>query len=62
VQIDPTATLDCRRWLDTVERHARPLQSALERAAEVARTNGVYPGVLRELRRQSGLHWSGWDR
>jgi S1-C subfamily serine protease len=38
------------------------LLQVMEKAAEAARQAGVYPGVLRDLRRQHRLQWSGWDR
>jgi hypothetical protein len=34
----------------------------MDKAAELARQSGVYPGVLRDLRRQLRLQWTGWDR
>jgi hypothetical protein len=34
----------------------------MDAAAEAARQSGVYPGVLRDLRRTHRLEWSGWNR
>jgi hypothetical protein len=32
----------------------------MQQAAETAHHDGVYPGVVRELRRRYRLDWSGW--
>lgn len=62
VRINATSQYDCESWLDSLERNAAQVRAEMDKAAEAARQAGVYPGVLRDLRRQHRLHWSGWDR
>jgi S1-C subfamily serine protease len=62
VRLSAASTLDCHGWLSSVEGYALPIRDALGQAAEVARRAGVYPGVLRDLRRRHRMAWSGWDR
>jgi len=61
VRIDPMSSLNCQGWLDTVQSNAAPIRAAIETAGEAARQNGVYPGVLRDLRRRYRMNWSGWE-
>ena len=61
VRIDPMSSLNCQGWLDTVQSTAAPIRAAIETAGEAARQSGVYPGVLRDLRRRYRLNWSGWE-
>jgi S1-C subfamily serine protease len=62
VRIDPMSSLNCQGWLDTVQSTAAPIRAAVETAGEAARQSGVYPGVLRDLRRRYRMNWSGWER
>jgi S1-C subfamily serine protease len=62
VRINPTSSLNCQNWLDTLQSNAAPIRAAVENAGETARQNGVYPGVLRDLRRKHRMNWSGWER
>jgi hypothetical protein len=62
VTLNMTASINCRSWLDTLRTNAVPIKSTLDQAAEIARRSGVYPGVMRDLRRRHRLDWSGWDR
>jgi hypothetical protein len=62
VRISATSAYNCESWLDTLERNAAQVKTEMDRAAEAARQAGVYPGVLRDLRRQHRMQWSGWDR
>src|SRR5688572_6704254 len=62
VRIDPMSSLNCQGWLDTVHSTAAPIRAAVETAGEAARQNGVYPGILRDLRRRYRMNWSGWER
>jgi hypothetical protein len=32
----------------------------MTRAAEAARRQGVYPGVMRDIRRHNHMDWQGW--
>ena len=62
VQLNPTSALNCQSWLDTLQGSAAPIRAAVETAGEAARRSGVYPGVLRDLRRKHRMNWSGWER
>jgi S1-C subfamily serine protease len=62
VNLNVTSGINCQSWLDTVRTNALPIRSAIDQATEVARRSGVYPGVMRDLRRRHRLDWTGWDR
>jgi S1-C subfamily serine protease len=62
VRINPMSSLNCQSWLETLQSNAAPIRAEVERAGEAARHSGVYPGVLRDLRRRHRMNWSGWDR
>lgn len=62
VRIHVTSVYDCQEWLRTVRTNAEQIREELDKAAELARQSGVYPGVLRDIRRQLRLQWIGWDR
>jgi hypothetical protein len=62
VRLNTRAPVDCQRWLSTVTSHAQPIKVAVEDATEAARRTGVYPGVLRDVRRRHRMDWNGWDR
>src|SRR5688572_24630178 len=62
VRIHATSAYDCERWLDSIAENAAQVKAEMDKAAEGARQAGVYPGVLRDLRRQHRMQWSGWDR
>jgi S1-C subfamily serine protease len=62
VRINPMSSLNCQNWLDTLQANAAPIRAQVEKAGEAARQSGVYPGVLRDLRRRHRMNWFGWDR
>ena len=62
IQAGGWSEYDCGSWLATTRAHASQLRTAVERANEAARENGVFPGTMRELRRRYRLEWTGWDR
>jgi hypothetical protein len=62
VRLNLAAQIDCQGWLESLRSNAMTIRTTLDQAAEVARRSGVYPGVLRDLRRQHRMDWSGWDR
>jgi S1-C subfamily serine protease len=62
VQISATSGYNCRSWLNEVRTHAEAIRDALVEAAEAARRQGVYPGIMRDLRRQHRMAWTGWER
>ena len=62
VSLNLAASINCQSWLDTMRTNAVPIKNTLDQAAEIARRSGVYPGVMRDLRRRYRLDWSGWER
>jgi S1-C subfamily serine protease len=60
VRISATSAYNCQEWLSTVRNNANTIRGEVAKAAEVARQNGVYPGVLRDMRREHRMDWSGW--
>jgi S1-C subfamily serine protease len=62
IRINATSALNCQNWLETLQSNAAPIRAAVETAGEAARQNGVYPGVLRDLRRKHRMNWAGWER
>jgi len=62
VNLNLTSNLDCQSWLDNLRSNAAPIRNTIDQASEVARRSGVYPGVMRDLRRRHRLDWAGWDR
>jgi hypothetical protein len=62
VSLNMAATINCQSWLDTIRTNAVPIRNTLDQAAEISRRSGVYPGVMRDLRRKYRLDWSGWER
>ena len=60
VQIQLSSAADCQGWLNTIQTNAGLIRSEMSRAAENARRQGVYPGVMRDIRRQHKMEWQGW--
>jgi putative serine protease PepD len=60
VEISRVSKWDCASWLVTVREYAVEVQSRVQQASETARHNGVYPGVVRDMRRRYKLDWNGW--
>ena len=52
---------NCKGWLDGFTNNATQIRATLAKATEAARAAGVYPGVVRDLRRKYRLEWRGWD-
>ena len=59
--VDVLSRQDCEGWLRTVRTQAIAIQVEMLKAGDLARRSGVFPGVLRDLRRRHGLEWRGWD-
>jgi S1-C subfamily serine protease len=62
IRINQNGTYDCEDFLRQIRTSADGIRGALAEAGEAARRQGVYPGVMRDLRRQHRLGWRGWDR
>jgi S1-C subfamily serine protease len=62
IRINAASTLNCQGWMDSLSSNAAPIRAAVETAGEAARQGGVYPGVLRDIRRRHRMNWPGWDR
>ena len=54
--------LTCANRLDSVAQYVTAFAQGMGIAGEEARRAGVYPGVLREIRRRYRLDWTGWER
>lgn len=61
VQLNLQSVYDCEGWLRSFRNSAESIRSTLVKAGEAARRQDVYPGVLRDLRRQYRFGWAGWD-
>jgi S1-C subfamily serine protease len=62
VTLAPSGAYNCEEWLRVVRTNADTFRGEMTRAAEAARRQDVYPGVMRDLRRQHRLEWQGWER
>ena len=60
VQIQLSSAYDCGGWLKTLENNGSLVRDEMTQAAEAARRQGVYPGVMRDIRRQYRMEWGGW--
>jgi len=60
LQIQLSSGINCEGWLATVQNNAGIIRSEMSLAAETARRQGVYPGVMRDIRRQHKMEWPGW--
>jgi S1-C subfamily serine protease len=62
VRVNGMANVDCDGWLKEVQRGATEVRTEVAKANEMARKHGVYPGVLRDLRRRHRMEWTGWQQ
>jgi len=62
LHIAATSGYDCQGWLNTLRTNANIVRAEVAKATEAARRQGVYPGVMRDLRRQHRMEWPGWER
>ncbi len=53
---------NCPAWLNDMQRMSREFAAVMRQAGDAARRAGVYPGALRDLRRQHRLDWTGFER
>jgi hypothetical protein len=57
-----TADIWCANTSADLRGHVREFARVMSEAGEQARRAGVYPGVLRDVRRKYRIDWTGWDR
>jgi hypothetical protein len=57
VAINLHSGYDCEQFLDSVRTNAERVKAEVEKASEIARRKGVYPGVMRDMRRRQRLDW-----
>jgi S1-C subfamily serine protease len=62
VRLGAGGSIDCEDWLRTIRMDAEVIRTIMLSAAEAARRQGVYPGVMRDLQRQHRMEWRGWER
>jgi S1-C subfamily serine protease len=62
VQLTAGSSYDCESWLTRVRAEAESVRKVVVGATEAARRQGVYPGIMRDLRRQYRMDWLGWER
>jgi S1-C subfamily serine protease len=60
IHLGISTVTDCEEWLRVVSRGATTIRTAVVQANETARRQGVYPGTMREIRREHRLEWRGW--
>jgi S1-C subfamily serine protease len=61
IRLAATSAYNCNSWLETIQNNAAAIKAEVDRAGDAARKSGVYPGVLRDVRRRYHMAWSGWD-
>jgi hypothetical protein len=62
ITITSNSAYDCQQFLDTLRNNATQLKGEVDRVADAARRKGVYPGVMRDIRRRHRMDWPGWER
>ena len=62
LQLTAASGYDCQAWLRRLRAEADVVRAEVAGATEAARRQGVYPGVMRDLRRQHRMEWPGWER
>jgi S1-C subfamily serine protease len=62
VQLAVNNGYNCAGWLNGITGNAMQIRASIEKAADAARAAGVYPGVVRTLRRTYRLEWRGWTQ
>jgi S1-C subfamily serine protease len=50
----------CDAWLANLTANATRIRDEMTQGTESARRSGVYPGVMRDLRRRHRMEWAGW--
>jgi hypothetical protein len=57
-----TADVWCTNNLNELSGIVTDFSRAMSESSEHARKSGVYPGVMREVRRKYRMDWAGWER
>jgi hypothetical protein len=58
----PETRDECEPLLANAVRLGEDVQQQLASAEDLGRRSGVLPGIMRQIRGQYGLDWSGWER
>ena len=61
VKVAVSNAYDCFGWIDQMKSNAIEIKGQMDKAAEAARRDGVYPGTLRQIRQKYRMDWSGWN-
>jgi S1-C subfamily serine protease len=62
VTVTGVSEYDCQGFLNWVSNTGGQIKETMVKEGDTARRAGVYPGVMRDLRRKYRLDWTGWDR
>jgi S1-C subfamily serine protease len=62
IKVARSNAYDCFAWIDDLKNAANQIKTTLDKAAESARRDGVYPGTIRQIRQKYRMDWAGWDR
>jgi S1-C subfamily serine protease len=57
VRLSNNSAVDCREWLNTLASNVRTIDQEIRNANELGRRAGVFPGVMRDVRRRHRLDW-----
>jgi S1-C subfamily serine protease len=60
VRLANAARINCREWLESVAASGREIERQMRAANETGRRAGVFPGVMREVRRRHRLDSPRW--
>jgi putative serine protease PepD len=61
VRLSNNRAINCREWLETLSSNVRSLDQNIRDANEQGRRAGVFPGVMRDIRRRHRLDSPEWD-
>jgi len=61
IKVARSNAYDCFAWIEDLKNAANQIKTTLDKAAESARRDGVYPGTIREIRQKYRMDWAGWD-
>ena len=53
---------DCSTWTTDLLQVTTAVRNAMIEANESARTSGIIPGQVRQLRHKYRLEWDAWDK